>query len=52
MTDNPEPKRGPGGPVEKQMPELTPDTPANILRAVLNTPLKRDDEWRHLRVPD
>lgn len=46
MTD--EPMRGRGRPVEKPMPDLIPDTPGNIMRAVLNTPPKRDDAWRYL----
>lgn len=44
-----EPKRGHGRPVEKPMPDLIPDTPENIMRAVMNTPPKRDDDWRHLQ---
>lgn len=47
-----EPKRGRGRPVEKPMPELIPDTPENIMRAVLNAPPKREDEWRYLRESD
>ena len=43
-----EPKRGRGRPVEKPMPDLIPDTPENIMGAVLNTPPKREDEWRYL----
>ena len=39
MTEKP--KRG--RPVEKPMPEPIPDTPENIMRAVLATPPKRDD---------
>ena len=46
------PKRGRGRPVEKPMPELIPDTPENIMRAVLNAPPKREDEWRYLRESD
>ncbi len=41
------PKRG--RPVEKPLPEPIPDTPENIMRAVLATPNKRDDEWDHLK---
>ena len=36
-----DPKRGPGRPVEKPMPDLIPDTPP-----------KREDEWRYLRESD
>ena len=31
------------------MPDLIPYSPENIMRAVLNTPPKRGDEWRYLR---
>ena len=46
MTDVP--KKPVGRPVEHPLPEPTPDTPENIMPAVLNTPPKRDDEWRYL----
>ena len=36
MTD--QPKRPRGRPVEKPMPEPIPDTPENIMRALLATP--------------
>ena len=42
-------KRPRGRPVEKPMPEPIPDTPENIMRAILNTPPKRDDEWDYLK---
>ena len=48
MTDEtPKPKRG--RPVKYPLPEPIPDTPENILRAVLATPNKRDDEWEYLK---
>lgn len=50
MTDTP--KRGPGRPIERPLPEPIPDTPENIMRAVLATPPKRDDEWRYLQDSD
>ena len=40
------PKRG--RPARK-MPELIPDTPENIMRALLNTPPKKRDEWDYLK---
>ena len=43
------PKRGRGRPVEKPMPDLIPDTPENIMRALLNAPPKREDEGRYLQ---
>ena len=33
------------------MPEPIPDTPENIMRAILNTPPKSDDEWDYLKRP-
>ena len=30
------------------MPEPIPDSPENIMRAVLSTPPKTEDEWRYL----
>ena len=48
MTDTP-PKRGPGRPVEKQMPEPIPDTPENIMRALLETPPRKKDDWDYLK---
>ena len=43
MTEKP--KRPRGRPVERQMP----DTPENIMRALLTTPPKRDDECGYLK---
>ena len=31
------------------MPDPIPDTPENVMRAILNTPPKRDDEWDYLK---
>ena len=42
------PRRSVGRP-PKPMPELIPDTPENIARALLNTPPKDKDEWEFLR---
>ena len=44
-------KRKPGRP-PKLLPEPIPDTPANVARALLTTPPKRDDEWKYLRKPE
>jgi len=38
-----------GRPVKYKLPEPIPDTPENIARALLATPPKRRDEWRHIR---
>lgn len=47
------PARGPqrprGRPAERPMPERIPDTGANILRAVLRQPPRREDEWDYLK---
>ncbi|MCY4393605.1 MAG: hypothetical protein OXC10_00500 [Rhodospirillaceae bacterium] len=45
------PKRQRGRPVERPMPDPIPDTPENIMRALLETPPKRDDEWDYLKEP-
>ncbi len=42
-------KRKRGRTPKRAMPEPIPDTPENIMRAIVNTPLKRDDEWRYLQ---
>ena len=41
-------KRGPGRPPVKDWPEQIPDTPENVLRAVLATRELRRDEWRYM----
>ncbi len=46
MTDE-KPKRG--RPVKYPLPEPIPDTPESILRSVLATPNKREDEWEYLK---
>ena len=38
-----------GRPVKNTMPELIPDTPENIARALLTTPPKKEDEWGYLK---
>lgn len=47
MSDKPKKPRG--RPVEKPMPEAIPDTPENVMRAILSTPPKREDEWEYLK---
>ena len=34
------------------MPEPIDDSPENIMRAIVNTPPKADDEWRYLSEDD
>ena len=43
------PKRKRGRPSKRTMPDPIPDTPENIMRAILNTPPKAEDEWRYLQ---
>ena len=31
------------------MPDPIPDTPENIMQAIVKTPPKADDEWRYLQ---
>ena len=38
-----------GRPPVYRMPERIPDTPENALRAVLNTPPLKRDEWDYMR---
>ena len=33
----------------RKMPDPIPDTPENIMQAILNTPPKDPDEWRYLQ---
>ena len=42
------PKRPQGRP-SKPMPEPIPDTPENIMRALLATPPKKAHEWDYLK---
>lgn len=50
-TPKPDPpaRRHPGRPPIYKMPERIPDTPENALRALLNTPPLRRDEWEYMR---
>lgn len=41
-------KRKRGRRAKRTMPDPIPDTPDNIMRAIVNTPPKTDDEWRYL----
>ena len=38
-----------GRPPVKDWPEQIPDTPDNVLRAVLSTPSLRRDQWNYMR---
>ena len=33
----------------KPMPEQIPDTPENVMRALINTPPKKKNDWDHLK---
>ncbi len=50
MTKTEKPKRLPGRPVEKTMPEPIPDTPENIARAIMQGPPKK--VWKYLKKQD
>ena len=38
--------------VKRTMPEPIDDSPENIMRAVVSTPPKKSEEWRHLQDGD
>ena len=46
MTEKPTTR---GRPPSLEWPEPIDDTPENIMKAVVNTPPKADDEWRYLQ---
>ena len=41
--------RSRGRPVEKPMPEMIPDTPENVARALVTTPPKDEGDWDYLK---
>jgi hypothetical protein len=41
-----------GRPVEKPEPAQIPDSPENVLRALVNAPPRADDEWDYLKRAD
>ena len=43
------PKKPRGRPVTRTMAESIPDTPPNILKAILLTPPKKNQEWDYLK---
>ena len=47
--NRPKTKRGPGRPPVKDWPEQIPDTPDNVLLAVLSTPSLRRDQWHYMK---
>ena len=48
MTDD-TPPRSRGRPPKQPMPERIPDTGANILKAVLRQPPRREEDWDYLK---
>ena len=38
-----------GRPVEHPLPEPIPDTPENILKALLATPPRKRKDWKHVK---
>ena len=51
MTEKPK-KRPRGRPVEKPLPEPIDDSPENVLKAILATPPRKDEDWRYMREGD
>ena len=47
--DTKPPTRQCGRPPVKDWPDKIPDTPDNVLRAVLAAPPLRRDQWNHMR---
>ncbi len=45
----PRPKKGKVGRPARPMPEPIPDTPENVMRAIVNTPPKKAHEWEYMR---
>lgn len=45
-------KRKRGRLSKREWPDPIPDTPENIMHAIVNTPPKKPDEWRFLQDPD
>lgn len=41
-----QPKKPRGRPVEYPMPEPIPDTPENIMKAFLNAPPRKREDWK------
>ncbi len=49
MSDESKPEKRKVGRPPKPMPELIPDTPENIARALFRTPPKKEHDWRYLQ---
>ena len=49
MKDSKEPKPKRGRPTKLTLPPPIPDTPENIMKAVLNTPPKKREDWDYLK---
>ena len=41
-----------GCPVKHKMPDPIPDTPENIMRALVNAPPRDPDDWDYLKETD
>ena len=41
-----------GRPVEHKLPEPIPDTPENIMKALLNTPPRKREDWKFVQERD
>lgn len=38
-----------GRPREGQMPEMIPDTPENVMKALVSAPPRAEDDWDYLK---
>ena len=43
------PKRPRGRPVKYPMPDPIPDTPENVMRALLGAPPRRENDWDYIK---
>ena len=44
-----EPRKPRGRPVEYPLPDPIPDSPENIARAILATPPRKREDWKHVK---
>ena len=49
MTAAAKPKRPRSRPVENPLPEAIDDSPENVMRAILATPPRKDEDWKYLK---
>lgn len=49
MNEKIEQQRGRGRPVEKEWPELIPDTLESVMLALLESPPRKESDWKYLK---